>query len=72
MEMFARRNVDGVSVNESAVCSSCRYDSDALDASYDLWQNAEDVMPGLDFSFHLADNPDARCVGCGVQAQEDN
>lgn len=63
--MFARKNTEGVSVNESSVCIECLEDGDALEASYNWWACAEDVnADNDDDSLYSADNPDGRCNGC--------
>lgn len=65
--MYARQSNDGVSVNESAVCAECLGDSDALEASYLNWSDAEDVTPDTaDDTLYPIDNPDALCNGCGA------
>ena len=64
--MYARQNNDGVSVNESAVCDYCITDTDALEASYLNWSDAEDVNADTaDDALYPIDNPDALCNGCG-------
>lgn len=65
--MYARRNDDGVSVNESAICAACTWDYDAIEASWLNWRDAEDVTPATaDDELYLIDNPDGRCNGCGA------
>ena len=67
--MLARVNDDGVSVNESAICSPCLQDADewVLESSYDNWINAEDVSGAGSGEFYPVDNPDAVCNGCGAR-----
>lgn len=65
--MYARRNDDGVSVNESALCAPCTWDDDAQEASLLNWQDAEDVnAETADDGLYPVDNPDAICNGCGA------
>lgn len=62
--MYARRNSDGVSVNESALCEHCMH-GDGADDSYQWWIDADDVNPDKDDpAFHPSDNTDARCGSC--------
>lgn len=67
-QMYARQNDDGVSVNESAVCAGCLHNADALTASRDWWESAEDVTDAdeQDDTLYPSDNPDGRCNGCGA------
>ena len=67
--MYARQNNDGVSVNESAVCANCLNDDDALEASFDLWMNAEDTDENGDDELYPIDNPDGVCAGCGSTSE---
>lgn len=69
--LYARQNYEGVSVNESTICTNCLYESEVLDASYELWQNAEDVTEFTDDTLYPADNPDGVCNGCGAHYKED-
>ena len=68
VKMLARQNNDGVSVNESAVCVNCLNDGDALEASYEWWDNAEDTSENGDDELYPIDNPDGVCNGCGESA----
>lgn len=70
--MLARQSDEGVSVNESAVCAGCLNDAEVLSASRDNWADAEDVThpESQDDTLHPADNPDARCNGCGAATLE--
>lgn len=64
--MYARQNDYGTSVNESAVCEDCLEDTDALEASWLNWTDAEDVTGAdADDTLYPIDNPDALCNGCG-------
>lgn len=65
--MFARQTPDGVSVNESAICTNCLSSPRALRDSLNAWTQADDVRPqgGTRDTLLPVDNPDAHCCGCG-------
>lgn len=65
LNMLARVNDHGVSVNESAVCEDCLHDNDAIEASHLNWKDAEDVSTdNVDDHFYPIDNEDGICNGC--------
>lgn len=66
LNMLARINDDGISVNESAVCEDCMHDHVALEASHFNWKGAEDVSTdNVDDALYPIDNEDGICNGCG-------
>lgn len=65
MTLYARRNDNGVSVNESAICEGCMQNPESLVASFQAWAVADDVSSpdSQDSALYPVDNPDALCVG---------
>jgi len=67
LKIFALKNVDDVSMNETAVCQEClAQGSDDIEDLYAAWRDAEDFGPGCSDEFWPVDNVDAVCQLCGA------
>lgn len=67
MKIFALKNVDDVSMNETAVCEEClAQGSDGIEDLYAAWRDAEDYRPWCSDEFLLVDNVYAVCQLCGA------